>query len=178
MPSLSKTANRRDGILAGFAALAILIHVLEAGVPSPIPGLKPGLANVITLIVLVRHGLNAAIWVTALRVLVGSLLVGSFLTPGFWLSAAGAASSLVLLSVAVGWNHLVPRAALTVIGLSAISAVAHVGGQFWLAWQVFVPHPGLVTLLPPLLTAALILGIGTGMLTRALLQRLPTPPPS
>lgn len=176
MPSATDPMGLRDRQIAGFAAIAILIHLLEAGLPSPVPGIKPGLANIITLLVLVRHGLVAAIWVTGLRVLVGSLLVGSFLAPGFWLSAAGATTSLAALAAGQLWRRGLPGFAPSVIGLSALSAVCHVAGQFWLAWMAFVPHPGLLTLLPPLLTAALVLGLVTGVLAQRLLQRLPPLP--
>lgn len=176
MPSATDVLTARDRQIAGFAAVAILIHLLEAGLPSPVPGLKPGLANIVTLIVLLRHGLVAAVWVTGLRVLVGSLLVGSFLAPGFWLSGAGACASLAALAAGWGWAQRLPRLAPSVIGLSALSAVAHVGGQFLLAWTLFVPHPGLLALLPPLLSAALALGLVTGLLARRLLQHLPPTP--
>lgn len=176
---MSPPGNRRsraldDHQVAAFAALAVLVHLLEAGIPSPVPGIKPGLANVVTLIVWARWGLGSAIWVTGLRVLIGSLLVGSFLAPGFWLSASGAVFSLVALSAASGWNALAPpRLALSVVGASALSAVAHVSGQFMVAWTVFIPHPGLLTLLPVLLGMALLLGVVTGLLARQLLARLP-----
>lgn len=174
--SVSESGQRQDRLIAGFAAIAILIHLLESGIPSPVPGIKPGLSNVVTLVVLMRYGLGMAIWVNGLRVLVASLLVGSFLAPGFWLSAAGALASLGALAVGCAWNRLLPRMPLTVMGLSLLSAVAHVSGQFLLAWQWFVPHPGLIHLLPLLLTAALVLGLVTGAIARALLARLPELP--
>lgn len=162
-----------DGQIAAFAALAVLVHLLETAIPSPIPGIKPGLANVVTLIVWARWGLGSAVWITALRVLIGSLLVGSFMAPGFWLSASGAALSLLALALASGWNRLTPGLPVTVLGASALSAVAHVGGQFLVAWSMFIPHPGLLRLLPLLLGIALVLGVVTGVLARQLLRRLP-----
>lgn len=165
--------DREDRLVAGYAALAIVIHVLEAGFPSPIPGVKPGLANVVTLIVLLRHSLRLAVWVALLRVLVGSLLVGNFMAPGFWLSAAGAVSSLVALTLATLWNRVVPPLRLTAIGLSVVAALAHMGGQFALAWGWFVPHAGLLHLLPVLLAAALLFGLVTGTAAAAVLARLP-----
>lgn len=167
-------ASLSDAQIAGFAAIAVLVHLVEAGIPSPVPGIKPGLANVVTLIVWARWGLASAVWVTGLRVLVGSLLVGSFMAPGFWLATAGAALSLGALALASGWNRAVPRLPLTVVGVSALSAVAHVSGQFLLAWRVFVPHPGLLNLLPLLLAMALALGLVTGWLAQRLLLLLPT----
>ncbi|MGB0956764.1 MAG: Gx transporter family protein, partial [Panacagrimonas sp.] len=53
-------AAREDRLIAAFAALAIAIHVLEATFPSPVPGVKPGLANVVTLIVLLRYSFGMA----------------------------------------------------------------------------------------------------------------------
>lgn len=165
--------GREDRLVAGYAALAIVIHVIEAGFPSPIPGVKPGLANVVTLIVLLRHSLRLALWVALLRVVLGSLLVGSFMAPGFWLSLAGAAASLLILATGVGWNMAVPVLRLSAAGLSVLSALAHMGGQFLLAYSIFVPHPGLLRLLPVLMSAALLFGGVTGIAAARLLQRLP-----
>ena len=91
--------DERDRLIAGYAAIAIAIHVLESAFPSPLPGIKPGLASVVVLIVLLRHGIHCAIWVGMLRVLGGSLLAGTFLTPTFLLSMAGALASLTALSL-------------------------------------------------------------------------------
>jgi heptaprenyl diphosphate synthase len=165
--------TREDRLVAGFAALAVVIHVLEAGFPSPVPGVKPGLANAVTLIVLMRHGWRAAVWVAALRVIAGSLLVGSFLAPGFWLSLSGAVCSLAALGVGWGWNRVLPPLRLSTLGLSVLAAMAHMAGQFVVAWQVFLPHPGLLALLPPLMSAALVFGLVTGAVAGAVLRRLP-----
>ncbi len=169
-PALAVTAE--DRLVAGYAALAIVIHVLEAGFPSPVPGVKPGLANVITLIVLLRHSLRLALWVALLRVVVGSLMVGSFLAPGFWMSAAGACASLAALSLCAAWNRAVPPLRLSALGLSVVAALAHMSGQFALAYGLFVPHPGLLRLFPLLMTAALAFGLVTGGAAQAVLRRL------
>lgn len=169
-------SQRNDRLVAGYAALAIVIHVLEAGFPSPLPGIKPGLANVVTLIVLLRHGWQMAVWVAVLRVLVASLLVGSFMTPGFWLSASGAAATLVVLGLA----HLIrgtlpPAWQPSALGLSVLAAIAHMSGQFALAYAVFVPHPGLLHLLPVLLGVALVFGTATGLAANRVLDALANP---
>ncbi len=171
---ITLTPTHEDRLIAGYAALAILIHVLEAGFPTLIPGIKPGLANVVTLIVLLRYSWRMALWVSLLRVLVGSLLVGSFMAPGFWLSLSGAVASLSALGLAYALSRTVPALRLSPIGLSVISALAHMAGQFALAYQVFVPHPGLLRLLP------LLMSVATGLAAQALLQRLPSrhPPPA
>src|SRR4030042_4632081 len=89
-----------DHRIAKLAAAAIGLTLAEAALPSPIPGVKPGLANIVTLAVLTRFGLRAAIWVGLLRVVAGSLLVGTFLSPPFFLSFSGAIASLAALAAA------------------------------------------------------------------------------
>lgn len=164
--------DREDRLIAGFAALAVVIHVLEAAFPSPIPGIKPGLANVINLIVLLRYSWRATLWVGGLRVLVGSLLVGSFMAPGFWLSAGGATASLAALGIGLWWNRQFPRLALSAVGLALLSSCAHMAGQFSVAYLWFVPHAGLLRLLPVLLSAALIFGLFSGLIAAAVLRRM------
>lgn len=157
-----------DRQLASFAALAIGVHLLEAGLPSPMPGVKPGLANVITLVVLLRHGLAAAAWVTALRVVGGSLLLGTFLAPGFVLSAAGAAAAVSALAVA----HALGRRALGPVGYAVPAALAHMGAQLAVAHALFIPHDGLWRLAPVLLALATATGIATGIIAAAILGSL------
>ena len=152
--------TREDHRIAWLTALAISIHIVEAGLPSPLPGIKPGLANVVTLAVLLDFGWRAAAWVTLLRVLCGSLLVGTFLTPTFLLSAGGAAASVL----AMGLATRLPGRGFGPIGYSLIGATAHMTGQFCIAYLLFIPHPALVRLLPILLTAALLFGAASGII--------------
>lgn len=161
-----------DRRIAGLAAVAIAIHVLEAGFPSPVPGIKPGLANVVTLIALLRHGIGVAAWVAGLRVLVGSMLVGSFLTPTFWLSATGAVCAFAALAAAWQIGRWLPPLRLSALGLSAVSAMAHMSGQFFAAWRIFLPHDGLLYLLPVLLAAALVFGLVSGFVALRVVQRM------
>ena len=45
-----------DHRIAQLAAAAIGLALIDAAIPLPLPGVKPGLSNVITLIVLARYG--------------------------------------------------------------------------------------------------------------------------
>jgi heptaprenyl diphosphate synthase len=161
--------RQEDRIVASFAALAVCIHILESAIPMPLPGVKPGLANVVILVLLLRYRFGIAAQVMALRVLVGSLLIGTFMTPTFWLSASGAVASLLLL----GMLDYLLRDDIGPIGLAVAAAMAHMTGQVIVAWLVFVPHPGVLKLLPLLLTLALGLGIVTGIIAAGILRRLP-----
>lgn len=172
--------TRDDHLIAGFTALAITIHIAESALPSPLPGIKPGLANVVTLLVLCRYGWRMAAWVSLLRVLVGSILIGTFLSPAFFLSAAGALASVAMLGLLVAVSRALPAWAPGPMGLGLAAALAHMSGQFWLAYVLFVPHSGLLMLYPLLMSLAAILGVLSGWLTRSVLARLDnaTVPPS
>ena len=153
-----------DHRIAWLAALAITIHVLESALPSPLPGLKPGLANVITIAVLLQFGWRMAAWVSLLRVLCGSLLLGTFLSPTFMLSLAGAGCSIGILWLACR----LPGKGFGPVGYSILAALAHMTGQFTLAWWLFIPHPALWRLFPVLMTAALLFGIVSGIIAGAM----------
>lgn len=166
------TSTREDHLIAWLTALAITIHIAESVLPSPLPGIKPGLANVITIAVLMRYGWRMAAWVSLLRVLVGSLLLGTFLSPTFMLSLAGALCSVAILGLAYAAMKLVPGRGLGALGYSVLAAMAHMAGQFWTAYVLFIPHPGLLQLLPVLMTAAVIFGVVSGMISDAMLRRI------
>jgi len=161
--------TRDDHRIAGFTALAITIHIAESALPSPLPGVKPGLANVITIAVLMLFGWRMATWVNLLRVLAGSLLIGTFLSPTFILSLSGALAStatLVLLSQ-------LPGQGCGPIGYSIAAAMTHTMAQFWVAYGLFIQHDGLFYLLPILMTAALVFGTVSGIIVFAMLKKLP-----
>lgn len=154
-----------DRRIARLAALAIGLTLAEAAIPSPVPGVKPGLANIVILLVLLQYGWRAAAWVSALRVLAGGLLLGSLFAPGFWLSAAGALVSLSVLAVA---RHL-PSRHFGPVSLSVLAAFGHIGGQLALAGAWLLPGAALIKLLPVFAGAALIFGAANGVIVARLL---------
>lgn len=158
--------TREDHLVAWLTALAITIHLAESALPSPVPGVKPGLANIVTIAVLVQFGWRIAAWVSLLRVLVGSLLLGTFLSPTFFLSFGGAVASVAVLGLA----SLVPGQFFGPLGYSVLSAMAHMAAQFWIAYTFFIPHAALLRLLPVLMTAAVIFGVIGGTIAVAMLK--------
>jgi len=160
--------SRDDHRIAWLTALAITIHIAESAFPSPLPGVKPGLANVVTVVVLIRFGWRMAAWVNLLRVLVGSLLMGTFLSPTFILSLGGALSSTFMLILLTQ----LPGRGCSAIGYSVAASITHVMTQFWLAYWLFIQHPGLFYLLPALMIAAVIFGMVTGIIATAIVKNL------
>jgi len=158
--SILLNTTAEDHHIARMAAVALGLTILENAIPSPLPGVKPGLANIVTLIVLARYGWRAAAWVSLLRVVAGSLLFGSFLAPGFFLSLSGAVLSLLVLAVA---QHL-PSRWFGPVSHSIYAAFAHIAGQMLVVYVWLIPHAGIAYLIPIFAAAALVFGTVNGLI--------------
>lgn len=155
-----------DHRIAKLAAFAIALHMLEALLPSPVPGVKPGIANIVTLYVLLRYDFATAAWVSILRVFASSLLLGQFLSPTFALSLSGALLSLAMLALGVK----LPRQYFGPVSLSILGAFAHIGGQLLMVRLWLIPHAGIAYLIPIFALAALVFGLINGVITAKLVD--------
>ena len=175
-----------DHRIARYGAVAIALSVAEAAIPLPLPGVKPGLGNIVTLVVLANFGWRDAVWVSLLRVFGASLLLGSFLAPGFFLSLTGALASLAALALA----SRLPRRWFGPVSASLAASFAHIAGQLVLARLWLVPHDGVFLLAPIFAAAALLFGLANGLAAARWLaddakqppaaspSAVPAPPPS
>jgi heptaprenyl diphosphate synthase len=159
-------ASEEDRRVAVLAAAAIGLTLAEAAIPLPLPGVKPGLANIVTLVVLYRYGWRMAVWVAGLRIVAGALALGQFLTPAFVLSLAGGIMSLIVLAAAIR----LPARWFGPVGLSVLAAFAHIGAQLLVVDIWLMPGASLLALLPLFLTAAWITGLGNGLAAAHLLK--------
>lgn len=142
--------------IALLAAYAVGLHGLESLLPSPIPWLKFGLANIITLITLMLYGFRAAIMVTLIRVLISSLLTGTFPGPAFLLSlGGGVVSTMAMATVLSAFRGL-----FSAVGLSLIGAFFHNMTQLFLAYFLLVQRIEPILFITPLI---MLLGTLTGL---------------
>jgi heptaprenyl diphosphate synthase len=158
-----------DHHIAKLTALAISLHVLEAVIPSPLPGVKPGIANIVTLFVLYHYDFTTAAWVSLLRVFAGSLLLGSFLSPTFMLSLVGCMFSLITLFIA----QFLPKKYFSFITLSILSAFAHIAGQLIVVRFWLIPNDGVSFLIPVFTLSALIFGTVNGAVCCSIIKKTP-----
>jgi heptaprenyl diphosphate synthase len=166
MANILLKTTAEDHRIAKLTAFAIGLHVLESAFPSPLPGVKPGVANIVTLFVLYRYDFKTAAWVSLLRVFASSLLLGQFLTPSFLLSLCGACASLITLKLA----YQLPKAYFSAISLSIFAAFAHILGQLLIVRWLLIPHASVYYLIPIFALAALIFGVTNGLITKKMLQ--------
>jgi heptaprenyl diphosphate synthase len=161
--------TENDHRISKLAALAIALHMIEAIIPSPLPGVKPGIANIVTLYVLYQYGFATAAWVSILRVFASSLLLGQFLSPTFVLSLSGGVSSLAML-----WLTLnLPKKWFSPISVSIFAAFAHIAGQLIIVRLWLIPHAGVTYLIPVFAVAALFFGLMNGLITAKILNNKP-----
>ena len=121
--------------IALLSAYAIAIHSFENLLPTPIPWLRLGIANIITLATLVLYGFRAAMMVTLIRVTLSSIFIGTFLGPGFIMSFCGGVSSTAAMGITFS---LFPRL-FGPVGLSLIGALFHNVSQLFIRIPVIRP---------------------------------------
>ncbi|WP_420264575.1 Gx transporter family protein [Candidatus Magnetominusculus dajiuhuensis] len=141
--------------LALLAACAIAMYGFERLIPTPIPWLRFGFANIITLITLTLYGFNAALTITLIRILIGSMLTGTFLGPPFVMSLAGGVFSVAAMWAAFRIRVFGP------LGLSLIGAFFHNLGQLLAVYTVFIQNLRSILILAPVI---LFIGTLTGVL--------------
>ena len=141
--------------IALLSAYAIALHGFERFLPTPIPWLRLGLANIITLVALCLYGIRVAMMVTLIRVTLSSLFTGTFLGPSFMLSLGGGITSTLAMGSVM---YLAPRL-FSPIGLSLIGALFHNITQLLLAYVLFIQRIGAIILISPFIV---LLGVITG----------------
>ena len=160
--------GRRLVHLALLASVGLILFVFEGLIPRPLPWLKIGLGNVASLLALFLYGAGGAFAVTGIRVFLGSLLIGTFLSPGFLLSAGGAMASWTVMALV---HRAWPRG-FSVVGISIWGAWAHNTAQLTLAHLVLVRSRGIWALLPVFLLSGVATGFVTGVAAYWMLERL------
>ncbi|TWH48209.1 Gx transporter family protein [Sporomusa sp. KB1] len=155
---MSKT--KRLVLLALLVAMAAALHVLESQlpIPVPVPGVKLGLANIISLLAILMLGWQDAVYVAVARVLLGSLFGGSLLGPSFVMSMGGALASIFVM-VYISKNY---QGVFSLAGISLVGAAVHNITQVILA-ALLVYSAGLLWYLPYLLLFAVPTGLFTGL---------------
>ena len=157
---------KRKLTLSMFTAIALTVFLIEANLPGlvPIPGVKLGLSNCITLIVLAMLGKREAGIVLLLRIVLGSIFAGQAVS--FLYSLAGGALCYAVMCVmlkALGVKQL--------WAVSIFGALAHNAGQLLIA--VLLTNAGVLWYAPVLLVSAIVTGAFTGVAAQAVVKALP-----
>lgn len=145
---------KRLMIISMLLAAAIVINYLESFIPVFIPGVRLGLANAIILIMLYEFKWYEALTVDILRILLVSLIRGTFLSPTFFMALSGGMLSFLVMLLFSKIKIF------SKIGVSVLGALFHAAGQIFIA-MILLETVDLVYYLPFIA----ILSIGTGILS-------------
>ncbi|MFH1703614.1 MAG: Gx transporter family protein [Nitrospirota bacterium] len=155
--------------IALLSAYAVALHAFESLLPTPIPWLRLGLANIITLVTLLLYGFRAAMIVTLIRVILTSLFIGTFLGPAFILSLGGGVTS----TLAMGFILSVTPRLFSTIGLSLIGALFHNIAQLVLAYILFIQRIEAILLISPfIILIGALTGTVNGVISDLLIKNL------
>jgi len=170
--SMKEKSERKKGIetkklviLALMVSQAMVLSIVESWIPMPssVPGVKPGLANIITLTAIIIWGLKEAFIIMIIRTVATSFFTGGIFALLF--SIVGGTFSIIVMYIL----HRKLLNVLSVIGISIAGSVTHNISQ--LAVAAFVMEEvSVFAYLPVLLISGVIMGIFTGACTGLLVK--------
>lgn len=157
---------RKTAYLGLFLALALICSYIESLIPFyfGIPGVKLGLANIVTLLTLYYMGAKSAFAICALRILLAGLLFGNLFSILY--SLAGGLLSFFCMAL------LKRTGKLKMVSISVVGGVTHNLGQVMVA-AVVVENRNLFYYYPALLLAGIVTGAFIGIVAQEISLRLP-----
>ena len=158
--SLRSSFVARVGLLA---SLALIFSYVEAIIPySPaVPGIKLGIANVVTVIALYKFSAKDAACVNVVRIVIAGLLFNGLF--GMLYSLAGATISMI------GMVGLKKSGLFSVVGVSMAGGVLHNMGQLIVA-ALLIEDLRIFFYFPVLLFSGIAAGIAIGIAATLVLR--------
>ncbi len=157
--------TKKIALLAMLVSVALVLHVTESLLPLPYiaPGVKLGLANIVSLMTIVLFGVKEALTVVLIRTFLGSLL-GGVPSNFIFSSVGGILSTLVMYGMYTRFGSK-----FSIIGVSVAGAFAHNLGQIFMAGLV-IENFGVYIYLPALTVSAVITGMFIGFTAKHVLS--------
>jgi heptaprenyl diphosphate synthase len=152
-------------LLALLDAIALTIFMVEAQIPAlvPIPGIKLGLSNIVTVFTVFAIGPLEGAAVLFVRIFLGAVFAGNF-SSILYSGAGGLCAILVTMLL----RKILTGKQLWVAG--CLGAVAHSIGQ--MAMAIFVTGtPSIAVYLPVMIACSIVTGLFTGLCAQILVNR-------
>lgn len=146
-----KTPAQKAALYGVLVALAMILSYTEVLIPLPvgIPGVKPGLANLVVFFALYSMSAGEAFLISMVRIILVSITFGN--GSAFLYSMAGGILSFLVMWICRKKDVLMPT------GVSIAGGIAHNVGQLLMA-SVILENGAVFTYMPVLLTAGCITG--------------------
>ncbi len=164
------SADVRRLVVSGvLVSLAVVLSIVERWIPLnlliPVPGIKLGLANIVTLFAIYRLGFLDAAAIVVVRCLLSALFLGP---ASLLFSLFGGLAALGVMALL----HLGEGRAFSIYGISMAGAAAHNVGQVAAACLILRDLSLVTSYLPMLLLVGLLTGVPTAAATAPVLRRL------
>ena len=152
-------------LLALLSGIALTIFMVEAQIPAlvPVPGVKMGLANIVTVFAVFALGAKEGAAVLFVRIFLGAVFAGNFST--IFYSAGG---GLCAIGLTILLKKILTQKQLWVAG--CLGAIAHSAGQMTVA-ILLTGTPGLIVYLPVMVAISILTGCFTGLCAQFLVNR-------
>jgi heptaprenyl diphosphate synthase len=160
--------SKKVVLLGLFIAIASILFSIETFIATPIPWIRLGLANILTLLALKWWGIKEAVFIVIMRVVIGSFFTGTFTHPVFLLSISGG----VISALSMGFLLIKGNQPFSIIGISIIGAIIKNLTQLIVAYLLYVRQIYLFYTLPMFLLSSLVAGFIIGFLVRILDRRI------
>jgi len=150
-------------------AVAIVLSYFERFIPLPwnIPGMKLGLANVITLSAMYYFLKRDVFTIVIIRIILTSLIIGSIMS--FFYSLAGGILSFIGMAILYQWF----RKNLSPIGISIVGAILHNVGQLMVLSVVSNRVTIALSYAPIIMIAGIATGIFVGIASIFFMKNMP-----
>ena len=157
--------NRKIALCGVLIALAMILSYLESLVPihMAVPGVKLGLANLVTIIALQRLDMKSTIMISVGRIVLSNILFGNLAVLLY--SLAGAACSILIMTL------LKKCRVFGLVGISVAGAVFHNLGQILVAVCV-MENIRIFYYMFVLLITGTAAGVAIGLLASFLLKNI------
>lgn len=152
-------------LLGLLSAIALTIFMVEAQIPAllPIPGIKLGLSNIVTVFTVFAIGPWEGAAVLFVRVFLGAVFAGNF--SSILYSGAG---GLCAIAITMLMRRILTPKQMWVAG--CMGAIAHAIGQMAVAIAV-TGTPSIAVYLPIMIASGIITGLFTGLCAQLLVNR-------
>ena len=166
-PGALRVGLSRLARMAVLVAAGSVLFLFESAIPRPLPWLKPGLSNLVSLVALYLYGFRAAFLIMLLRVLIGAFVLGTLFNPAFVFALGGGVVSVAVMASL----HACARNKFSVIGISLIGAFSHNLTQLVLAAVLVINSTQVFYLAPLMLLSSLFSGFLVGIFAHYTIQK-------
>lgn len=162
---MKKITTKKTAQLGVYIALAMILSYVESLIPFSfgVPGIKLGLTNVVTVIMMYTYGIPGALGVAVLRAVLSGFMFGNAFSIIY--SVAGCVLSFIFMYILKKTNHF------AIISVSAVGGVMHNVGQLIVAANVVKTY-SVIYYAPVLIIAGVFTGIIIGIVSDEIVKRI------